>query len=497
MFAKNSRKAAQNGVISVVVPALNESATITSIVRFARSCPLVDEVIVVDDGSIDGTPELAETAGARVITSSLLGKGASMEDGMRQARNEVIVYLDGDLQGLRSDTIVRMARPIVEDQADFVKASFKRSAGRVTALTARPLIRTYFPELSHLVQPLSGIMAARKSLLMQMEFENDYGVDIGLLLDAALFRARIAEIDIGTLEHRSHSLDCLGEMATQVARVLLERAGRAGRLRLSFIRESKENERLDRLNLDGFMDRVSGANRLALFDMDGVLLNGRFVVSLARATNKETDLAALLDNYAISPNQRMAQIAAVFAGVKRDTFEAVAREIPLSAGAVETVKGLRKAGYQVGIVTDSYNCAAEVVRRRVFADFTFSHFMRFKNGKASGKVQLCPAMIHSQGCQVHDHCKLNVLRHLVDRYEIDISNVVAVGDGENDTCMLREAGCSVAFQPKSDRVRKSARFSTTNLADVLLFSHGLAGRASRRRGGDLLCEDSEEQTLPA
>src|SRR5688572_21422683 len=124
-------------MLSVIIPALNESATITSIVRFALCSPIVDEVIVVDDGSIDGTPELATRAGARVITSSMLGKGVSMEDGMRAARNEFVLYLDGDLEGLRDDAIELMAAPLLTMEADFVKASFSRSAGRVTILTAK------------------------------------------------------------------------------------------------------------------------------------------------------------------------------------------------------------------------------------------------------------------------------------------------------------------------------------------------------------------------
>lgn len=458
-------------MLTVVVPALNESATITSIVRFASSSPLVDEVIVVDDGSIDGTPELARAAGARVITSTMLGKGVSMDEGMRAARNEFVLYLDGDLEGLREDAIELMAGPLLANEADFVKAKFSRSAGRVTILTAKPLIQTYFPELSSISQPLGGIIAGRKSLFEQLSFENDYGVDIGLLVDAWRAGARIEEVDIGAIEHRSHSLEALGNMATQVARALLERAARAGRLRLSYIRESRENERLRRLTLDGFLEKVPAtAEKIALFDMDGVLLNGRFIVALAQATDKESDLAALLDNYTMIPRERMRQVAAVFAGVRQETFEAVAREIPLMDGAVETVVAMRKAGYRVGIITDSYHFAAEVVRRRVFADFAFSHFMRFKGGKATGRVTLCPAMIHPSGCAEHDHCKANVLRHLMDRYNLSAENILAIGDGENDICMLRAAGRSIAFQGKSRRVRQAGKFQANNMNDVLVYA---------------------------
>jgi glucosyl-3-phosphoglycerate synthase len=463
-------------MISIIIPVLNESATITSVVQFARRSPLVSEVIVVDDGSIDGTPELAKLAGAKVTTSTMLGKGASMEDGLREARGEILVYLDGDLENLDGKSIERLISPILNDEADFVKAKFTRAAGRVTQLTAKPLIRTYFPELAGFDQPLSGVMAARKSALQGLRFENDYGVDVGLLIGAFLRGARIAEVDIGHLEHRNQSLAALSEMATQVARVLLERAAGAGRLRLSFIHNTKEQERLSRLTLGGFLDRVPLANKVALFDMDGVLLNGRFIVSLAQETNKESDLAALLDNYTLSPGDRMRQIAAVFAGVRRDCFETVAREIPLMPGAAETIIALRKAGYSAGIITDSYFVAAEIVRRRVFADFAFAHLMPFRNGKASGRVQLCPAMLHPNGCAIHDHCKVNVMMHLMERLEIASEQILAVGDGENDICLLKAAGLSVAFRPKSRNVRAAAQFRTHRLGDV----PALAGEWTRK-----------------
>ena len=140
-------------MISVIIPALNEAATIASVVSFARRSPGVSEVIVIDDGSIDGTPEFAHAAGARVLTSTLLGKGTSMEDGLWAAREEILVYLDGDLHGLCDNLIERMTTPLFAGRADFVKARFSRGGGRVTALMARPLLGTFFPELARFDQP--------------------------------------------------------------------------------------------------------------------------------------------------------------------------------------------------------------------------------------------------------------------------------------------------------------------------------------------------------
>lgn len=460
--------AASGRSVSVIIPVLNEAETVGSVVEFAKRCPYVDEVIVVDDGSIDDTAEIATAAGAFVFTSKMLGKGGSMEDGMLEAKNEVIVYLDGDLVGLAPDVIERMVEPILADKADFVKARFTRSAGRVTTLTARPLLKTYFPEVAHFVQPLSGVMAARKSLLQGMRFENDYGVDIGLFIDAAMRKARLAEVDIGHIDHDSHPLHVLEEMATQVARTIFDRASNHGRLRYSFIREVQEKERHSKATLDHILQRIPKTEQLALFDMDGVLLNGRFIRELAKRTGKEEQLAQFLDRFDMNPEERTRKIAAIFTGVPREVFEQTAREIPLSAGAIETVVALRKAGFRVGIVTDSFHVAADIVRRRVFADFSFSNLMKFKNGKASGRVTLAPGMVHREGCSLHKHCKVNILRHLTARLEIGPERVLAVGDGENDVCMLQAAGVSVAFEPKTENVRSAAQHEVSgNLTGVL------------------------------
>ncbi len=455
-------------MISVVIPVLNESATVADVVRLAWRDPDVSEVLVVDDGSIDGTPDAAREAGAVVLTSTLLGKGASMEDGMRAATQELVVYLDGDLHGLSEDLIARLKAPLLSDQADFVKARFTRTAGRVTTLTARPLLRLFFPELAHFEQPLGGIMAARRSLLQRLTFETDYGVDVGLLIDAAVQGARLVEVDVGHIEHDSHPLELLGDMAAQVVRTIMARAARHGRLKGSHLLEVQEIERHMEAEIGIALQKFEAVEKLALFDMDGVLLDGRYVVELARQTAMSGALSQYLDNLKMDPGERTRAIAALFTGVPRTIFEQVARDMPLQAGARQLVLELRKRGYRVCIVTDSFQVAAEIVRRRVFADFAFANLMRFQQGKATGRVTLSPAMIHPRGCPLHVSCKVNVLHHLTERLGLGREQILAVGDGENDICMLRAAGCSFAFRPKSDAVRAAAqRVLDGQLDDIL------------------------------
>jgi HAD superfamily phosphoserine phosphatase-like hydrolase len=455
-------------MISVITPVLNESPTVASVVDFVRRSPDVAEVIVVDDGSIDGTPELAAQAGARVVTSTLLGKGASMEDGVWAAQNDIVLFLDGDLSGLREDLVSQMTAPIVEQKADFVKAQFSRNSGRVTMLTARPLLKTFFPELNHIDQPLGGIVASRRSLLRNLRFETDYGVDVALLLDVAMSGATVAQVDIGRIEHDNQSLDDLGDMAKQVVRVILDRASRYGRLELQQVREIDEVERRAQAEMDIMLKKVGQTERLALFDMDGTLLKGRFVVSLAQRTNKVGDLNELLDRDDIPADDRTRRIAALFSGITKDVFEEVARSVPLMPGAAELVIGLRKAGYRVGVVSDSFFVATDTVRRRVFADFSIAHLIKFRHGVATGDITLSPAMQHSHGCRQHSLCKMNVLLHLCEQLGLGAENVLAVGDGDPDVCMLGVAGTSVAFQPKTERVKNASRHVVSgNLLEIL------------------------------
>ncbi len=471
--------------VSIVIPALNEAPTIGRLVRLCRRNPRVDEVIVVDDGSIDGTPEVAARAGAIVLTSSLLGKGASMEDGIAVACSEVVLFLDGDLREVCADLVERMVGPIEEGRADLVKAKFTRDAGRVTILTARPLLAVFFPELAHYEQPLGGIVAVRRSLLREIRLENDYGVDVGLFIDAHMKGARLVEVDIGRIDHDSQSLEALGAMAKQITRVILDRAWRYDRLSINRLREMEELERRFKAEI-GLPDPPAAGElrRFALFDMDGTILRGRFIVELAERVGAGAELAHFLDNPRLDEAERTRAIARLFTGVPREVFEEVARDLPLNNGAVDAVVALRKAGYMVGLMTDSFYVAAEVVRRRVFADFAVAHLLRFRSGVATGEVDLSPALTYDHGCRKHQCCKGRALRFLADNAGLVYKHTLAVGDGDNDICMFRKAGVSVAFRARSKEVSRVATYSLKgSLLEIFELPgfRGLRPRLSRRR----------------
>jgi len=444
--------------VSVVIPALNEAARIASVVRHALADPVTAEVIVIDDSSTDDTARLAEAAGARVVRSTLLGKGASMKDGALAASHECIVYLDGDLAGLRERLVTDLAAPLLADEADFVKARFGRTGGRVTELTAKPMLKVFFPELAGFAQPLGGLIAARRSLLRQLPFEDGYGVDVGLLIDAHRAGARLTEVDAGHIENDSQPLHDLALMANEVARVIYHRARAAGRLHVEQIAAMFETQRQAAASLDYVLTRRRGRTRLLLLDMDGTLTTERYVVQMARAAGVEQELAALLDQAGGGHDDaatRSNRIAALFRFVHKQQFERVANALPLREGVIETVNTLRRAGFMVGVVSDSWFVGAEIVRRRIFADFALAHTLQFDGDVCNGQLNLNPAFMPVREGGRPALCKSHVVRRFRDEAcEVPLQTVWAVGDNLNDIGMLAEADRAFVIEPKSPRVAR-------------------------------------------
>lgn len=152
-------------MITVIIPALNEEKTIRQVVHLANNSHLVTEVIVVDDKSMDITVEEARKEGATVITSTKLGKGASMKDGVLVAKNELIAFLDADIITYPDNVIELLSAPLLNNEADFVKSYFIRQAGMVTELVAKPLLSILNPTFPNFQQPLSGMIAGKKAYL--------------------------------------------------------------------------------------------------------------------------------------------------------------------------------------------------------------------------------------------------------------------------------------------------------------------------------------------
>lgn len=221
----------KNLSVSVIIPAYNEEETIGHVIKTVRKRKEIDEIIIIDDGSTDATEKIARECGATVIaTGENRGKGYAMQLGASRATGDILLFLDADLKNMDSGKIKNLIEPF-KHMADFVKTRFDRDAGRVTLLTAKPLLEHLFPEVAQgFEQPLSGQIGIRRGLLEKMTLESDYGVDVGILIDAVMMHAKIEEVYFGYVEHKEKDLESLDLMAKQVARVILDRASRYKRL---------------------------------------------------------------------------------------------------------------------------------------------------------------------------------------------------------------------------------------------------------------------------
>lgn len=454
-------------MVTAIIPTLNEEKRIGQIIDFLKKQTMISEIIVIDDGSTDATFTIAQEAGAKVFLSSMLGKGASMADGLGRAQNDNILFLDGDIYGFADDLVDRMMSPILNNEADFVKGKFRRTAGRVTSLTAKPLLKTFFPELAGIEQPLGGIVSGHKSFFEKVSFENDYGVDIGLLIDIFQFGARIVEADIGFIEHDHQNLSALSNMSLQIVRAILDRASKYHRLHKASIQDSYERDRVHGVQFGSLMERIQDNKELILFDMDGTLIEGSFVDYLASYTGRKSELKGLLGNHQLDPVYRTEMIAKILTGIPHQIFKKIAMTIPLKPGAQETIVALKKKGFQIGIITDSYFVAAEIIRKRLFADFSIAHLLHFRKGRATGDISISPFMQIQGGCPHHKMCKSNFIDHLRQNFPNRFPRIVSVGNGENDICLFRKSHDSLAIYPQSNHVVESARYHIPYLSAAL------------------------------
>lgn len=230
--------------ISVCVPALNEEATIGAVVEAVKGSGCADEILVLNH-STDDTAGVAREAGATVVeVDGVLpefgraeGKGDVLWRSLAVAEGDLVVWVDADLSSLEPGHIAALARPFVDPAICLVKGTCQRvfggergEGGRVTELTARPLLRLLRPELARIRQPLAGEYAIRAQCARELSFETDYGVDVGLLIDVAdrFGVESIEQVDLGAREHRNRPLADLHEQAVEVSRSILCRSGHPG-----------------------------------------------------------------------------------------------------------------------------------------------------------------------------------------------------------------------------------------------------------------------------
>ena len=252
-------KEKQGVTVSLVLPTLNEAATVGPIVRRARmllmeAVPLVDELLVIDSASDDGTREIAAREGARVVQhhdvltryGSYRGKGEALWKSLYESSGDIVVWCDTDVRNWHPRMAYGTLGPLlVEPRIQYVKGYYRRpivedgvlregGGGRVTELVARPLINLFYPDLSGFIQPLAGEYAGRRSLLETIPFFTGYAVEIGHLIDIAERAGleALGQVDLERRIHRNQELEGLSRMSFVIIQAVMKRLEERRRARL-------------------------------------------------------------------------------------------------------------------------------------------------------------------------------------------------------------------------------------------------------------------------
>lgn len=250
------QKQKQNLTISLCLPTLNEEDTIAKEIVIMKSelmagYPLLDEIIVIDSGSTDRTLDIARHFGASVYSADEIlphlkpfrGKGENLWKALFIAKGDIIVYLDTDIKNIHHRFVYALIGPLLlHKKLKFCKAFYDRpisdgekalrptGGGRVTELVIRPLFSLFFPELTQIMQPLSGEYAGYREVLEKLSFPIGYGIETSMLLDIYTKWGldAIAQVDLDRRVHRNQSTKALGKMAFSVLQRFFSRISKYG-----------------------------------------------------------------------------------------------------------------------------------------------------------------------------------------------------------------------------------------------------------------------------
>ncbi len=243
-------KEKQGVTISLALPALNEEKTVGKVITTIKTAlmdevPLLDEIILIDSDSTDRTCEIAAELGIPVqIHQNILpemgarpGKGEALWKSLLVTKGDIIAWIDTDIVNIHPRFVYGIIGPLLLDRnIQFTKGFYRRplridgkvqagGGGRVTELTARPLLNLFYPELSGVVQPLSGEYAGRRELLEKAVFFSGYGVETGLLID--IFEnyglRSIAQVDLLERVHHNQELEALSKMSFAIIQTVLRK----------------------------------------------------------------------------------------------------------------------------------------------------------------------------------------------------------------------------------------------------------------------------------
>jgi glucosyl-3-phosphoglycerate synthase len=286
----------QGVTISVALPALNEEETVGHVITTVKNVlmkrvPLLDEMVLIDSNSTDRTREIAENLGIPVYIhqeilpqyGARIGKGEALWKSLYCTNGDIIIWIDTDIVNIHPRFVYGLIAPLLlRPEIHFVKGFYRRplkvgnkmqagGGGRVTELTARPLLNLFYPELSGIIQPLSGEYGGRRKALEQLPFFSGYGVEIGLLIDMfeAFGLSAIAQVDLQERIHHNQTLEALSKMSFAIIQAVMRKLEK--RYNQSFLDNVNKTMKLIRYERERFfldIDEIAEGERPPMLEVE-------------------------------------------------------------------------------------------------------------------------------------------------------------------------------------------------------------------------------------
>ncbi|HEX2897831.1 MAG TPA: HAD-IB family phosphatase, partial [candidate division Zixibacteria bacterium] len=368
------------------------------------------------------------------------GKGAAIKTGIANAQGEIILFLDADLYSISPKKIASMLQPLEADEADFVKASFTRARGRVTELVVKPLLNVILPFIK-LNQPLSGQFAIKKDLAAELTINDDWGVDMQILLQLVKKGVRIVEVDIGKLKHKKQPIENLTIMSEQIIKTVLSELG-----------------------------IIANKHKLVIFDLDKTLIEDSSIEMIAKNWSFEEELRQKRQEHEVGKvkgHELSLSLARFFKGRAENELFQILKNINPRNAAIGTIDRLKKRQYEIGIISEAFSPVVRyfakllgIVSENVISPILVTDRYGIFTGEVIARTK------YNARCCDRIICKANESKELMKRLGVKPEECIAVADGKSDDCLFRACGLSLALDP----IQLAGDIRISNLAEVLIYA---------------------------
>lgn len=428
---------------TAIVPSYNEAKRFEKVVDSLLKIKQLKELIFVDDGSTDDTTKKIKKfkSDKRFIYikhPKNKGKGAALKTGVKRAKFEVILFLDADLGNINPDKIKKIIQPVLTGKVDVSRGAFRRARGRVTEYAVKPMMNVLFPDI-YFKQPISGQVCAKKSFLKTIDFESNYGVDIGILFDAIQAGQRIVEVDIGFLEHKANDDVGIAKMAEQVLETMIKKAG-----------------------------LIQHKYKLIVFTLDKTLVKNGEIDKLFKKLGIQDEIEKthlLFEKGRIDYREYLVKSAQAFKGVSVDQIEETVQSMKFEQYVLEVIRAITKRKYQVAILSSLFSPIVNSLAKRLGINNFDCIDLIVENGILTGKINFVSAKhwLNDDAGQVF----IDSFQKIKNRAKARTCETIMVANSNKAIPLLEKVGLGIAYKPKDPELKAVAEKTIHILPELL------------------------------